>query len=130
MSLSIIILDDDAIQTNMFNNVLRHHYTGQDINLTFLTDGDEAISMIENNSGHTNLLITDINHPGVNGLELAHLCKKKYPHVIVLIQTAFAGDEYLEEARKYADFVLQKPYKIGDLTRIIDKILDRAGGIS
>ncbi len=125
MSLTILILDDDAMQVSIFKNVLQNHYSRTAVEIYFLTDGNAAIEMIGQNPERLNLLISDINHPGLNGLELARLCKEKYSHVKVLIQTAFGGDEFLDEAKKYADFVLQKPYKIHELTSIIDTVLGR-----
>ena len=125
MPLQIIVLDDDAVQIRMFNNVLYHHYKDHDLDLIFVSDGDTALEQIERNPGQPIMLVTDINHPGTDGLELARVCKEKFPAVTVLIQTAFAGDEYHASASKYADFILQKPYKINQLTDIIDGMLER-----
>ena len=123
--LKIIVLDDDAVQISMFNNVLYHQYKDHDVELLFVSDGDAALDRIERSPGHPTLLITDINHPGADGLTLARICKAKFPAVTVLIQTAFAGDEYRESVTMHADFILQKPYKIGQLTDIIDQLLKR-----
>ena len=107
----------------MFNNIFRHRYDRNLVIPAFVKDGDEALAQLEKKQGELNLIITDISHPGVNGLDLARACRKNHPNVIVLIQTAFGGDEYLSEAKKYADYLLQKPYKVHELTDIIDHLL-------
>jgi len=126
MPLSVIILDDDAVQVEMFSNVLRHRYDRNQVNLSFVKDGTEALAQVEKKQGQLNLIITDISHPGLNGLDLARACRKNYPNVVVLIQTAFGGDEYISEAEKYADYVLQKPYKPHKITEIIDTLLKKS----
>ena len=123
--LAVIILDDDTVQVNMFRNVFNSHFPKQTLNLFFINDGDQAVRLISERPGQQTLLVTDIDHPGLNGVKLARLCREKFPEVTVLIQTAFAGDEQISEADAYADYVLLKPYRIQELVDIIEEILGK-----
>ena len=123
--LMVVIVDDDAVQNNMFRNVLKRHFSEQVLELFFIKDGDAAVQVLREHPGHQKLLITDIDHPGLDGVRLARLCREKYPDVTVLIQTAFAGGEQISEAGVCADYLLQKPYRIQELVEIIEQILGR-----
>ena len=63
------------------------------------------------------LLVTDINMPGMNGLDLAALVRQRFPHVRIL---AVSGREQLNDqtALQPLEF-LQKPFSASNfLTRI------------
>src|SRR5262249_2333076 len=67
------------------------------------------------------LILSDINMPGMNGIELLKIIKEKYPKMTVMIITAY-GDEYTYNiAMKHgADGFFEKPL---DLQTLRDKIL-------
>src|SRR5580658_9891846 len=88
----------------------------------FAFSAEEAIELLTvSEYADVVLILSDINMPGMNGIELLKLIKEQYPHVIVMIVTAY-GDEYnYQMAMKYgADEFIQKPL---DLDNLKDKML-------
>lgn len=71
------------------------------------------------------LLFTDILMPGMNGVALAQVVRRDYPHTQVLLTTGFA-DEAIDEGSKSFELV-RKPYRRKDLNERIRAVLDKPG---
>ena len=54
-------------------------------------DGTEALSILERNYRELDLVITDIKHPGSDGLEMSRKIKERWPALPVIIYTAYSG---------------------------------------
>lgn len=88
-------------------------------------DGIEALGHLGNNE--TDLVITDINMPGMNGLVFLRELKKCYPHIKVIMITAYGGvGSYLESMNLGAYEYLNKPVKMNELTAIIGNIFNQS----
>jgi DNA-binding NarL/FixJ family response regulator len=61
-------------------------------------DGREAAEMVE--LVRPDIVLMDMNMPGVDGLEVTRRLTHSHPHLGVIILTMFAGEEYLREARR------------------------------
>jgi DNA-binding NarL/FixJ family response regulator len=57
---------------------------------------NELLSVLEKN--HCDIVLMDIEMPGMNGIEATQLIRENFPGVLVLIQTVFAQDEYIFNA--------------------------------
>lgn len=80
-------------------------------------DGEHAVSHISS----ADILITDFNMPpGMNGAELAKIAKRQKPDMPVIIMT---GDPRNIPADHLADQVVEKPFEIGKLKKIINDLL-------
>ena len=60
------------------------------------TDGDEAQALIKQQ--RPDLVVSDIEMPGLTGLELAEWLAREYPQIRVVILTTFARPGYLRRA--------------------------------
>jgi DNA-binding NtrC family response regulator len=85
---------------------------------------EEALRLLETNP--CNILILDLNLPGMGGLEFCQIVRQRRPQAQVIILTGF-GD--LESARRaiHLDVVefLTKPCHLGELERAIDRATRR-----
>ena len=83
---------------------------------------DEALEIL--NRIEVDLVITNVNMPGMNGLELTRLIKDRYSsHVIIL--TGYRETCTHENAlRVGADALFYKPVKLKDLLRSVNKIIN------
>lgn len=78
----------------------------------FAFSGEHAFSYLQEHSHETVLILSDINMPGMSGLQLLRKIKETYespkPHVIIM--TAYGGDEnYRLAMDNGADDFLTKP---------------------
>ena len=96
---------------------------GYDVVLT--RSAREALDYLAQDSDFA-LLFTDILMPGgMNGVALAQVVRRDYPHLSVLLTTGFADEAIDEGARSYE--LIRKPYRRADLNERIRAVLDRPG---
>ena len=113
----LVVDDEDALRT-----VLGNELSGEGYEVDTASDGDEAISMIQNKK--FDLLLLDIKMPKVDGFEVLKFVKKNFPPVKVIMLTGFADLKNAIESKKLGaeDFV-SKPYDLVDLLTTIERVL-------
>lgn len=87
-------------------------------------DGAEGLEIFKDNQHLIDLVITDVNMPNMNGLEMAKEIKKINPSMPVVVATAFSNSEYLLEAIDLGiDKYVLKPINVKKLLDIMSKSL-------
>lgn len=94
--ISILIVDDHAILRDGLKNILSFE---EDIKVVGeATSGEEALKFADELS--PDVIIMDINLPGMNGVETTAHIKAKNPDARILVLTMYTHDEYLLSALK------------------------------
>jgi len=93
----ILIVED----SHSFRQVLREslHSRFPSVEIFEAADGEKVLQIVEAES--PNLVFMDIQLPGENGLSLTQKIKARYPHIIVVVITAYDIPEYREAAFRY-----------------------------
>jgi DNA-binding NtrC family response regulator len=100
----LLLVDDDSLIVNSLSEFLRI----EGYNVDTASDGAHATDLLAVN--HYNVVITDVNMPRANGLELLRTIKNNYPDVVVLVITGYGTIENAVEAVKMGAFeYLTKP---------------------
>jgi len=87
-------------------------------------DGAEGLEIFKENQHLIDLIITDINMPNMNGLEMAKEIKKINPNMPIVVATAFSNSEYLLDAIDLGvDKYVLKPINVKKLLDIMSKSL-------
>lgn len=95
--------------------------TKLNINYLTATNGLEALDVIENNSD-IDAIVTDINMPYMNGLEMIKILRDKGINIPTVVMSAHTEEEYTKKAKEYGvNEYLLKPF---DFLRFIDIIVD------
>jgi CheY-like chemotaxis protein len=89
---SILIVDDERTIRMMLSDYLENTYE-----VAGAENGNEALAMLEKRQ--VDLVISDINMPGMNGIELLHAIRRKYPRIKTALITAYNIDEYVKLAK-------------------------------
>jgi DNA-binding NtrC family response regulator len=119
-SKKLLIVDDE--ETLTFSLYQCFILAKQNYEVVTAGSGDEAWEKI--NREKFDLVISDIRMPGMDGLELLEQIKKHYPHLEVIIMTAFGSDDKKEEAmRKGARYYLEKPFEMKEIRQLVMDIL-------
>ncbi|MEI8374482.1 MAG: response regulator [Planctomycetota bacterium] len=118
-STTLLLVDDDPCMMRLLAKIIERSF-GNRMQLHSLTDPKEARQWIEQNL--VDILVTDLEMPGVNGLELLRCAKRKNPCAQVLFVTGHSTLEALTDALELGatDYLL-KPL---DQTELIELIED------
>ena len=92
--MKIMIVDDERDVEILFRQQFRKEVREGRIDLCYAFSGEEALEYLRSLSPPDVVcILSDINMPGINGLELLKAVKEKYPQIRVSMITAY-GDEY------------------------------------
>jgi len=84
-------------------------------------DGNEAWRALQKQPA--DVVLTDIKMPGMDGMELLDRIKSKFPHVTVIMMTAYGSvDSAVEAMKKGAYDYLTKPFHSDELLLILQRI--------
>ncbi|MEO1491603.1 MAG: SpoIIE family protein phosphatase [Pseudomonadota bacterium] len=119
----LLIVDDEPDVEAMISQFLRRRVRSGELDLIFAGDGFEALEALER-SGDVDLVLTDINMPGMDGLRLlGELGERGYDLKTVVI-SAYGDMPNIRAAMNRGAFdFLTKPIEFEDLERTIDKSL-------
>lgn len=83
----IMIVDDSAIAQRVAGGLIK---TGLGHPVAYANDGVEAMSLLE--SVKPSVILTDIQMPLMDGFELVEAIRASYPHIPVILMTAFGSE--------------------------------------
>jgi CheY-like chemotaxis protein len=111
MTVRILVVDDESDIEMLFKQQFRRELREGRFVLDFAASGDEALAKMKANGvGSLILLVSDINMPGMSGLDLLVRIKDARPDLPVLMITAYGDASTRKVAlERGADGLLTKP---------------------
>ncbi len=103
--LRVCLVDDDALLLAGMNRTLRR--ADPAISLTIATGGAEALALLE--SQEIDLLISDLNMPGMDGHELLAQVQSRFPHITRVLTTGALDPYRAFDLQLVAHRVIEKP---------------------
>jgi len=95
MNIKIAIVDDNTFLIHAIKEKLSFF---EELKFKFsATNGSELLQQLEDNF-HIDLILMDIEMPVLNGIESTQIIKQKYPHIKIVMLTAFDNDEHIFNA--------------------------------
>jgi CheY-like chemotaxis protein len=116
--MKLLVVDDESDIQLLFQQKFRKEIKSGKIEINYARNGVTALELLETFTNREEcLILTDLNMPQMNGIELLKEIKKRYPGLKVMIITAY-GDEYSTNMAKNlgADDYFTKPLQF-DLLR-------------
>ena len=125
----LLLIDDEKNYLLVLETLL----TEAGYAVTALNDPETALAFLE--ESEVDIVITDMKMPRISGREVLERVKKNWPHIPVLIMTAFGSIESAVEAMRYGAFnYITKPFSPSVLVARIkanlaqyDRLKGRAG---
>ena len=120
----VLVVDDDPGIRSLVAEVFRER--GAEVEIA--ADGGEAIAALRRNPGRFTLIVTDIQMPGINGLELLDYVMAERIAVPAIVLSSWAGDAggTGEVLARGAVAVVAKPFLVPDLLEQADAARARA----
>ena len=128
MTLLILVVDDEPDVELLFRQQFRHDLRARRFMMDFAPSGEAALQRISDAGAVSLILIlSDINMPGMTGLELLPKAKAVRPDVPVIMITAYGDAETKQKAlERGAEALFTKPIDFGMLRSEIDTRVERA----
>jgi len=124
----ILVVDDEPDVEALFLQQFRRELRAGRFAMEFAQSAPIALQRITNAGDESLILIlSDINMPGMSGLELLPKAKAVRPDVPIIMITAYGDAETRRQALENgAEALLTKPIDFGTLRSVIDNRVDRA----
>jgi CheY-like chemotaxis protein len=101
MVVSILVVDDEADVTELFRQSFRREARQGTYVLHFANSGDQALQLLADEIEPELLaVLSDVNMPRMDGLQLLGEIKQRYPELPVMMVTAYGDDDRRHQARE------------------------------
>lgn len=120
--MKILVVDDEKDIQHLFQQRFRREIRKGEIEFEFAYSGEEALECLKKYQHEAVLILSDINMPGMSGLDLLDRIKQKHhqPPPMVMMITAYGDSENYNRAMELgADDFVTKPV---DFTELKEKI--------
>ena len=125
MTVRILMVDDEPDAQELFRQNFRKEIRNSTYAFEYAMSGEEALNVLNGQQPpEVVMVLSDINMPGMTGLELLVEIRKKWSQVSVLMVTAY-GDEATETKVRDlgAESFLTKPIDFEHLKRVLPLLL-------
>jgi len=128
VKLLVLVVDDEPDVEMLFRQQFRHDLRAGRFIMEFARSGETALQRMADAADVSIILIlSDINMPGMTGLELLPKAKSARPDVPVIMITAYGDAETKRKALEGgAEALFTKPIDFGALRSEIDTRVERA----
>lgn len=117
-NLTILYVEDDEMTSDEVTFFLKRYIK----NIFVAKNGQEALEIFENNK--IDLIITDIQMPIMNGLDMSKRILNINPNIPIIITTAYSDADYLIQAIELGiDKYILKPINLNELLVLIQKTM-------
>ena len=117
-----ILIVDDELSMREFLSILVER---EGYETAVAANAEQALLLLE--TSLFDLVISDVQMPGLNGIELLGRIKSMAPETAVLMMTAFSASEQAVEAMKLGAYdYITKPFKVEEIKVLIRKALERS----
>jgi len=109
--MKIMVVDDEKDMKILFEQRFRKEIKSGKVAFLFAFSGEEACDYLKSNgTDNVNQILSDINMPGMNGLELLKWIKNYFPELKVAMITAYGDQNNYQQAIEYGcDDYMTKP---------------------
>jgi len=119
----LVVEDQDGIRDIVRESLRRNGYK-----VLIAVDGNEALQMASAYPDPIHLLVTDLVMPNIGGRELAQRLTPLRPAMKVLFMSGYSEHSALDiEATNQSATILQKPFSLDALARLVRRVLDEPG---
>ena len=119
--IKILVVDDEHDVELLFRQKFRKEIRSGQMEMFFAFSAEEALSFLKkSDTCYINLLLSDINMPGMSGLDLLKTTKEIFPALKVCMITAYDDEHNRNKANDLGAFsFITKPVDFDNLRQLI-----------
>lgn len=111
----VFLVDDDPLLLSSVSVML------ESAKYECVAFSDAVQCLVEFKPRSCNLLVTDVQMPGMNGIELLHRAKKIAPWIPIIVMTSYADIAIAVQALKEGAFdFIEKPFEVDRFLHVVD----------
>ncbi len=130
MTAKILVVDDEKYLQMMIMEKFRTNIRGKYLEFVFASNGVEALKKLQE-EGPIDMVLTDINMPGLDGLSLLAKINDIDPTIKTVIMSGYSDMKRIRKAMNLGAFdFLTKPLDFKDLEITLKKTLEKKRQIS
>lgn len=115
---NVLVIEDDSTS----QIILSKMFSKQGIEVIMC--GSAEAGLIEFEKSNFDMIVTDVDLPGMSGLEMIEVLRQQHCAIPIVVQSAFAFDDDVEKAKiKGATDYLRKPVKLNNIADICKRYL-------
>ncbi len=121
--MQILVVDDETDVRDLFQQRFRREIRSGALSFNYAFSGEEAMQYLRAHRSEVLIILSDINMPGMSGLELLSHVKEEFemPPTVMMMITAYGDNESYSKAMSLgANDFLTKPV---DFAVLKDKLL-------
>ncbi len=102
--MKILVVDDEPDVRILFEQRFRREIRSGEFEFSFAYSGEEALTYLHDHHSEVVLILSDINMPGMSGLELLRQVRQQYPAPVpppapvIMMLTAYGDQETHDQA--------------------------------
>jgi CheY-like chemotaxis protein len=126
MTARILMVDDEPDAQELFRQNFRREIRKGLYAFDFALSGEAALTVLNGQAPpEVVMVLSDINMPGMTGIELLAVIRERWPGVSVFMITAYGDDATASKARDLgAERFLTKPVDFGRLKEDLSRMLE------
>ncbi|GAB3248287.1 response regulator [Larkinella harenae] len=116
--MKVLVVDDETDVQTLFEQRFRREIRAGEIQFAFALSGEKALTYLNEHDSEYVLILSDINMPGMSGLELLSQLRTTYPSAppTIMMITAYGDSDSYDQAMQLgADAFLTKPLDFATL---------------
>jgi CheY-like chemotaxis protein len=124
--MKILVVDDETDVQALFEQRFRREIRSGEYAFAFANSGEEALAYLGDHASEIVLILSDINMPGMSGLELLRRIRTDHPSAppVIMMITAYGDAENHDQAMHLgADDFLTKPLDFNVLRQKLHETL-------
>lgn len=124
--MKFLVVDDERDVEMLFRQKFRKEIRSGLIELEFAFSGQDALARLQNTQPPDVMyILSDINMPGMSGLEMLEKVKSEFPHIQVSMISAYGDDDNYQRAKgSGAKEFFTKPIDFETLKREIEQMVE------
>lgn len=120
MAIRVLVVDDEQSARDLCVEILR----GMGLDAEVAESGARALGVLE--SRRVDVVLTDVRMPGISGLELLQVIRRRHPGIHVVIMTGFGTITASVEAIKLGAFdYITKPFNFEEFKRTFQELIQK-----